>query len=474
MKKNVLMKISIYMKMFFVANFLLVATLSYAKHCCDFKIDALNRQALSLKEHCVSIKEFVDCISTDCCGGGESCPCAPIVINSLTETIDNPGSYCLSENVVTTITVTTNAGVAIDLNGYTASSLILGNNCKVKNGTVYGLGVGSNAFVSNVRVNGVTGNGAGSSVVLVDCSRLTSLQNVERVVMTRCTGDGTSIFQIFAGVKDVTMYDSLFASVRVQEASVGFERLSLYRSLVKGNVEFYISDSLREFSCYQSVIAEELQFNSIAPQFERMLIEESQIGRISAFFSGAQVLNASIQRSVFKNGISTSNCSNLLVRKSQLSGPFSIYTDNNVMIDNISVVTSLGAAAFGLSAGKNILLTDCCATALNQTGYVSSTPYPENLNLVRCFAKGCANGFNVASDSCLMKDCVCDGATNTGFIGSDNVRAVGNIALSVGGIPVDNFDLSGAPFDPIVVNDPSVSNDAATNSIWRNMSFELP
>ena len=466
---------------------LLVVTLSVVAHDLGPKIDAINKQALSLKNRCDSIKEFVDCLSTNCCGGsGEAtdCACAPTLITASTETIDNPGSYCLSENVITTITVTTNAGVAIDLNGYTASSLILGSNCKVKNGTVYSLSAGSNTFVSNIRVSGVTGNGAGSSVVLVDCSRLTSLQNVERVVMARCTGDGASLFQIFAGVKEVTLYDSVFSFLRVKEEASQFERLALYRSLIQSEVNFYNGDSLREFVSYQSVIGGQLYFQGVIfAELERILIEESQIkrGAISINNLEPQKVDTLIQRSVFENGISVQKFEGLVMRKCQLGGGLFLMTDNNVHVDNVSV-TNDSTSAISVAAGKNILLTDCCTTA-STNGYAGYTTASgtENLNLIRCYAKGCYDGFNLNSAaSCLVKDCVCDGAQNVSFSGdSSATRAVGNIALSVGGVPATNYSPVTVPFDidvNTIISASSMSDTENTleRSAWRNMSFELP
>jgi len=480
MKISVLMKIYGFMKIGFVASFLLVATLSYAKNSCYFKLDAINNQALSLKDHCASIKEFVDCMTTNCCGGGGgSCACAPKAITASTTEISESGSYCLSEDVFSTITVTTNEGVVIDLNGYTASSLILGDNCMVKNGTVYSLGAGSNTLISNVRVNSVTGNGAGSSVLLVDCSRLTSLQNVERVVMARCTGDGSSMFSIGAGVKDVYLYDSSLAFVRVQSAAVDFEQLALYRSIVSSDISFYNSSALKNFFCYQSVIGGQLQFIELTTLLERMIIEESQIGRIEKLVMGSvSSLNASVQRSVFQNGVSIRDGNGLFMKGCQSTHVISLTNVGNVEINNVS--TTSPTSAFSVSGGKNILLTDCCAIATvnGQTGYMTSGS-PENLNLIRCYAKGCYNGFNIASDSGLIKDCVCDGASNNSFIASSNVRAVGNLALSVDGVPAANYNpSSGAPFDIDAYTTfiaPSVSDVENTpeRSAWRNMSFEL-
>jgi len=474
-------KISVLMKIGVVASILLVATLSQARHCCDFKIDALNRQALSLKEHCVSIKEFVDCISTDCCGGGgESCPCAPEAITVLEKEITHSGSYCLN-NDVTSITVSADVSVVIDLNSYTAGTVTLRDNSVVKNGTANQITVGVNNAVSNVKVSSVVGDGAGSSAVLIDCRGLSSLQNVERVVMARCTGDGVSYLYLRAGVKDVTMYDSLLASIIVPVDSFDLTHLALYQSIIKSSISFAAGDSLQEIELYQSVIGNEIQFNTVVvPQFKRMMIEESQVGRVAMYLiDDPQTVNASIQRSVFTEGITLQRGNGLLVRKCQFGGGLGLYYDSNVKVDNVSI-TALGAAV-SMSGGKNILLTDCCATApvSGQTGYNTSAPNPENLNLLHCYASDCYNGFNIASDSCLIKDCVCVGAANTSFIGGDNVCAVGNIALSVGGVPAANYNPTTAPFNidadtTFIV--PSVNGAANTleRSAWRNMSFELP
>jgi hypothetical protein len=309
--------------------------------------------------------------------------------------------------------------------------------------------------------------------------------------MTRCTGDGASLFQVFAGVKDLTLSDSNFPSLRVRSDAIDFERLSLYQSIIQGNLDFQsegsdFTYSLKEMSLYQSIVGGEIQLWGLVPFMEHLLIEESQIGRVAMFILSSdpnllpQKVNALFQRSVFEAGITVQKFDGLVARKCQLSGHLGLMTDNNVQLDNVSV-TAAGGSAITIAAGKNILLTDCCTTApvLNQVGYMTSS-FPENLNLIRCYAKGCYNGFNLSSAaSCLAKDCVCDGSIGTSFSGSDNVRAVGNIALSVAGVPATNFNPTIAPFDidaDTTFIAPSVSDAENTleRSAWRNMSFELP
>jgi hypothetical protein len=288
------------------------------------------------------------------------------------------------------------------------------------------------------------------------------------------------------GVKDVTMYDSVFSYLNVPVDSFDIERLVLHRTMIKDAVVFGISDALQELLLYQSVIGGEIQLNFVvAPKFEHMVIEESQIGRVAMFFISdeSQKVNALFQRTVFEGGITAQKFDGLVVRKCQLAGPLDLITDNNVEIDNVSAVAVFGGSAITISAGKNILLTDCCATApgTDQIGYMTSSGV-ENLNLIRCYAKDCYLGFYLNSAvSCLVKDCVCDGSTGNSFSGnSSTTRAVGNLALSLGGVPAANYNpSSGAPFDIDVMTTFTLSSVSALEntlerSAWRNMSFELP
>ena len=78
------------MKNFMRVWCLFAITLNVAAHDLGPKIDAINKQALSLKERCISTKDFIDCMTTDCCGGGgesDDCACGPELITVLEKEI---------------------------------------------------------------------------------------------------------------------------------------------------------------------------------------------------------------------------------------------------------------------------------------------------------------------------------------------------------------------------------------------------
>lgn len=446
-----------------------------ARTCCEKKVEAINQNALRLEAQCAAIEADIALWQTSCCNRSraDDCSCSVTSLTNPTSTITSSGYYCLA-NDVTSVTVTTNDGVILDLNSFSAGTVTLGDNVTVKNGVANTIVASANAMVQGVNASAIFGDGPGSSVLLIDVTGLTTLNNVERVVMMRCTGNGSIPLTIYTGVTDVTLYDSMSNGITVQSGATAFSRLALYRSLIDGNINFGPGDALQEVACYQSAVTGEMQLSFVAiPVFERLIVEESQIGRISFFLTSPQSLNAMLQRSAFGEGVTLQYAIGVTMHNCEMAGPIVLLTDENVEINNVSLSAVPGGSAVTIGAGNNILFTDCCFTATGdgQVGFMTSTG-PENLNIVRCYAEGCFNGFEVSSvNSCLIKDSVCVGSTNESFNGSSNVVPLGNVALSVGGVPATNF--VGAPFNPVVVNTPSVSTDDADKSIWRNMSFEL-
>lgn len=472
---------------------LLAVTFSIAAHDLGVKIDAINKQALSLKERCLSTQEFIDCLATNCCGGVEpvvdECACAPMpIVDGVSTT--TAGSYCLQGNVTSIVVSTDN--VVIDLNGYLATNVTLADNCVVKNGSINSLTVGTNNYVYNVNVPTIAGDGVGSSVAFVDCLNITSLENVERSVFARCMGFEAASLTVSAGVKEVTLYDSVFPKIHATTSATALEKLVLYKTIIRGiagyGIQFDTAAALKEFLLYQSAIYESIYFHIEVPNLEKMIIEESLAKEVRLYLMNAdpQKIGALFERSAFGDGVSVQLCDGVIIRKCQLGGGLWLIYNHNLKINDVSVTAGVGSTAVTLADSSNILFTDCnvTATSTDQIGFMTAAQTSTNVNFIRCYAQECYNGFNLGYlDSCLVKDCVCDGSLGTSFsLGLENptICAVGNVALSINGIPSLNYNpSSGSPFDRdsntiFTASSLSDAENTLERSAWRNLSFELP
>lgn len=485
-----------------------LSTPLWGVNCCEVKIDAINHRALSLKERCDRLKDFVECLNTYCRGDGvrdvATCSCKPTPITASSTSISQSGSYCLQNDVVDI--VVTVPHVVIDLNGHAAMSVTLAGSSIIKNGQIYTLAVGSNDLVYNAIVSSLLGSGVGSSAFLQGVSSIQSIREVEHVVLSQSYGSNALDLSIGSGVRVCSLYNSLLKGLKIKKEAVDFEKIDLYGTSIKNNLVFE-NDSdnpdyeyaLREMNIYQSIIGGEIQLWGLAHKIEHFVIEESQVGHVSMYIdpvegSVPQKTNALFVRSVFAGGViegslfegsteslSVQNFDGLTIQKNELTGPISLMTDNNVHLDNISVNCPNGGSAIDIGDGKNILCTDCCVTATwsGRWGYNTSAgpgQGAKNLNLIHCYALGCYNGFDtILTQSCLLKDCVCDGAADTSFRGSNVTnRAVGNVAINVDSIPSTDFNpSSGDPFDPLAVVGSSINSDDPMYSRWRNVVFAI-
>ena len=467
------------------SSFLLVATLCHAKHGCEQKIDAINKNALSLEAQCQEIQTKADAlVAGGCCGGsGVECVCAPALIIDGTDPIPAtaPGSYCLTVDVLTK-GIEAGDGVVIDLNGHTAQYIFgqINAHFTVKNGSVLNQltasGDGS-AFVYGVKVPEVLGG----TQMLVDCSGLISINGVGSATLVRCSG-GDDPLAITTNSQNVTMIDSYFG--RQVSGDEYLESLKIYRSTLKAGLSLSgATTNLSELCIYESILGDVSLVGAYTYPV-RMLIEASRLGDcefgqidgVTNFSSGlvtlSQIGNALCKQCV---GLTFNGC--------QVMGEMSFVECQDIECDNDSVHQVSGDALI-VDAGKSIVVRDCFTTVGGASGFAESgysfNGVTESLVVLNCYAKGCPTGFLINNPidgfTGVIKECVADGCSQASYKqsnGQASLFAYGNVAISNAGVPVVNYDVNAlAKFNPLVTSLTAIETDTVTS--WRNISFELP
>jgi hypothetical protein len=470
------------------SSFLLVATLCHAKHdqgCCR-KIDAINKNALSLEAQCQEIKVKADAlVAGGCCGGGGGeCVCAPTPIIDGTDPIPAtaPGSYCLTVDIPTK-DIEAGNGVIIDLNGHTIRNVFGDSNFTVKNGTILnGLAGNNNVVGYNLKLSTLTGGGASflpGLLTLVDCTGLTELYGVDKGFLVRCSG-GDDPLSIHTQSHVITMLDSHF-SYEIS-GDLYLESLKIYRSILKSGLSLLGMTNLSELCIYNSVLGNVVLSGAYTNPV-RMLIESSLLGDCE-FGTTSGVTNFSsglVTRSLLGQTL-CKKCVGLTFNASEIVGELSFDQCEEIECDTDSV-HQVDGSAFVVDNGRSFVVRDCFATV--QSAGATDAGYSFNgtttaLNVLNCYAKGCPIGFliNNPTDGFIgvIKECVVDGCSQASYKQYNEQAQLypyGNVAISKSAVPVANYDANALiSFNPLITSLTAIETDTVTS--WRNISFELP
>ena len=472
------------------SSFLLVATLCHAKHGCEQKIDAINKNALSLEVQCQEIQTQADAlVAGGCCGGGSGggdCVCAPTPIIDGTDPIVVPrGVNCLTADLATK-SLNASDGAVIDLNGHTVYNVFGDSNFTVKNGTILNELAGNDNIVGyglNVpRISGGPG-----SITLVDCTGLIETFSVDDAVLVRCSG-GDGQLEVTQS-HHVSIIDSYFGYRIVVDQDL--QSFKMYRSTVRYAENdpykrslYSISGmtNLSEFMLYESTLGGVLLGGAYTNPVH-MLIESSMLdncefgdlGGVTRFSSGL------VTRSLLGQTLCNQSVG-LTFNACEIVGEFSFNQCENIECDNDSVyhVGNANNDALIVIDGRSIVVRDCFAIVDNNHAGYSFNGETASLAVLNCYAKGCPIGFfiNNPTDGFMgvIKECVADGCSQASYKqsnGQASLFAYGNVAISKSAAPVANYDTNAlVSFNPLATSLTAIETDTVTS--WRNISFELP
>jgi len=373
----------------------------------------------------------------------------------------------------------------IDLNGHTIRNIFGGIDADftVKNGTlltqlaVSGEGTAS---VYGVKVPELTGG----NMVLVEVSGLQTIGSMDSLVMIRCSSGRLDAQPVNIAAQEALIYDSVFK--HPLEFNGALTELHIYQSVFKNGLAVEFIPPVFNFSLYKSYARNLVFFGP--NESNRILIEESCIqetlllnGTVPAAFNGL------VTRSCI-GSIVCNSCWGFTCNESMVGGEVQLNLCENVECTNVSSQSSNRCFGVNVSSPEqstgSLVFRDCFATTqstnLATAGY-SFEGTCTAINVLNCYAKGCPNGFLIASptDSFLgvIKECVVDGCTTgTSYAMTNpqnNLYPYGNVAVSVSGVPASNYNVDAfTTFNPLVTTLTAIETDTVTS--WRNLSFELP
>lgn len=353
------------------------------------------------------------------------------------QTISEPGSYFLRNDLNGTITITAD-NVTLDLNDFSVTGSIIVSNCQdvtIQNGKIVASGLDActlldtttNVCMQNVRLiggqNGILATNSNTNLVVSSCQFLDytgsgiECQAIHTLRVQDCYFHST---QGAVGILTATSENIEIANTQFILENVGTYATGCW---------FDSSTNIVVRGCTFQTMADTTSTGINCETCDTVLIEKCSVNTLDSGFN--------------LYGFVLGSCQNSTLRECQALG------------------TGAGTGFYTTDNSTNITGDRCVAQNWDTGFFIEET---NKITLERCIAEANTNGFNfsITSTRGLVQECIAQG-NGTGFNDGANTASAITYAANIARNNTTDYSPTGAPFNPVSLA--SIPN----TTYWKNV-----